>query len=125
MYIIFYHECFSVKKSRHGKKETRGVLDCQKANFSAVRGNVQPYAFKRMDVVRGPVHKVISDVLESCCGSDIDMVIHKEVLRERTAEKQIGNADLAYPVAKMPGVISAMKQISGYLYLPVMETTGE
>ena len=102
-----------------------GLLDCQRSNFSVVRAFVAPYAFIERNSVEGPVHDVLFMVKDMCCGSDTPLVTVDTVIMERSVEELMADADIAYPVVKTGGLGTAVGQTDrGYLFLPVIETTG-
>ena len=104
----------------------KGLIDYETSVFNASWANMAPYLFfnEAENNFKGPIYHVNNQIVEKCCGPKVKLQLVSRQLSERPVEEEIGSSDMAFPVVKT-ALTMFHGTINGYMFLPLMETTGE
>ena len=102
-----------------------GLIDCDKTHFNATWTDVPPYTYRGADhKIKGSIYTVAKNIVRTCCGDDVMLNLVTRQLSQRALEEEMGDVDMAFPVVKTTLTLNH-GTIDGYVFLPLMETTGE
>ena len=104
----------------------KGLIDYETSAFNASWANVAPYLFfdEKQNTFKGPIYHVANQIVQKCCGPEVKLQLVSRQLSQRAVEEEIGSSDMALPVVKT-ALTMFHGTIDGYVFLPLMETTGK